>query len=156
MPLSKVYLGGALSNPEVVRLTKLLMRAGYTVFSDWYSPGPDADVNWRTYEKDLGYSYRESLTRPSAQHIFNFDRKHIDASDVFVAVYPCGKSAHMELGYAVGSGKRGVVYMPKEPDRYDLMLAFADSIVYGDAELLSALAGEDGPWDIKEAPYAER
>jgi hypothetical protein len=64
-------------------------------------------------------------------------------------VMPCGKSAHLELGYAAGTGKRTIVYMPEEPERYDVMLAFADDIVYGDDELVKSLAGQDGDWVIQ-------
>lgn len=138
--MSNIYVAGALKNPEIVRITKLLMDAGHEAFSEWYCPGPDADVLWRDYELALGYDYRQALKRPSAQTIFEFDRRHIDASDTFLMVYPCGKSAHMELGYAVGRGKRGIVYMPEQPDRWDVMMAYADAIVYNDKELLEALS----------------
>jgi hypothetical protein len=146
--VTKVYIGGSLSNPEIIRITKLIQEE-YDAFSSWVTPGPDADEHWRDYEKELGYSYREALRRPAAQNIFEFDKKHIDAADVFVMVMPCGKSAHLELGYAAGTGKRTIVYMPEEPERYDVMLAFADDIVYGDDELVKSLAGQDGDWVIQ-------
>ena len=56
-------------------------------------------------------------------------------------VLPCGKSAHLELGYAVGKGKRTVIFMPEEPERWDVMYNFADQIVYGDKELVALLNG---------------
>ena len=144
----KIYIGGALANPDVVRLTKMLLDEKYDTFSEWFTPGPDADVLWRDYELALGYDYREALNRPAAQQIFSFDKRHIDASDVFVMLMPCGKSAHLELGYAVGTGKRTIIYMPEQPDRWDVMVTAADAIVYTDDELLLALEGEEGPWTI--------
>lgn len=144
-----IYVGGALANPEIVRITKLLMDNGFDAFSEWYTPGKDADVLWRDYELSLGFDYREALNRPAAQQVFNFDKRNIDASDTFVMVMPCGKSAHLELGYAVGTGKRTLVYMPEQPDRWDVMLAAVDCIVYGDSELLDALLGHEGKWAIQ-------
>lgn len=147
--MRKVYIGGSLANPEIIRITKVVQEAGHDPFSSWFTPGPEADEHWRDYEKALGYSYREALRRPAAQNIFHFDKRHIDASDIFVMVMPCGKSAHLELGYAVGQGLKTIVYMPEEPERFDVMMAFADSIVYGDEELIKALADERGEWDIQ-------
>lgn len=136
----KIYIGGALANPEIVRLTKVLLSEGHDAFSEWYTPGPEADVLWRDYELSLGYDYREALKRPAAQNVFQFDKKHIDESDIFVMVLPCGKSAHLELGYALGRGKKGIIYMPEQPDRWDVMYGFAHRIVYNDTELLEEIS----------------
>ena len=136
----KVYIGGALANPEIVRLTKLLLDAGYDAFSEWYTPGKEADVLWRDYEQALGIDYRQALLRPSAQNTFRFDKNNIDDSDVLVMLLPCGKSAHLELGYAIGTGKRGIIYMPEQPDRWDVMYNFAECVVYNDKELLNVLS----------------
>lgn len=137
----KVYIGGALANPEIVRLTRALLDAGYDAFSEWYTPGKEADVLWRDYELALGFDYRTALQRPSAQNTFNFDRRNIEDSDVFVMLLPCGKSAHLELGYAAGRGIDTVIYMPEQPERWDVMYNFAGAIVYNDDELLKALKG---------------
>lgn len=134
----QVYIGGALANAEIVRITALLQKVpGVVPFSEWYTPGAEADVKWRDYELALGHDYRTALRRPAAQNTFAFDKRHIDASEVFVMVLPCGKSAHMELGYAIGKGKKGIIYMPSEPDRWDVMYGFADAVVMTDDELIS-------------------
>lgn len=137
----KVYIGGALANPEIVRLTRTLLENGYNAFSEWYTPGKEADVLWRDYELALGFDYRTALARPSAQNTFRFDRDNIESSDVFVMLLPCGKSAHLELGYAAGRGIDTIIYMPEQPDRWDVMYNFAGAIVYNDTELLDALKG---------------
>lgn len=134
-----VYIGGALANPEIVRITALLKDNSISAFSEWYTPGAEADVKWRDYEIALGYDYRTALKRPAAVNTFTFDKRHIDECDTFLMVLPCGKSAHMELGYAIGKGKRGIIYMPNEPERWDVMYGFADRIVMTDKELLEAL-----------------
>lgn len=138
---AKVYIGGALANPEIVRLTRTLLENGYDAFSEWYTPGKEADVLWRDYEIALGFDYRTALARPSAQNTFRFDRTNIEDSDVFIMLLPCGKSAHLELGYAAGRGIDTIIYMPEQPERWDVMYNFAGAIVYNDDELLKALKG---------------
>lgn len=135
----KIYLAGGLVNPEIVVCTKLLQEAGHIPFSEWYTPGPEADVRWRDYELSIGFSYREALKRPSAQNTFNFDKRHIDDSDVMLMILPCGKSAHLELGYMIGTGKPAHILMPEEPERWDVMYNFATAVHYNIQEFIDAL-----------------
>ena len=128
--MQKIYIAGALANPEIVSVTLKLRAMGHDPFSEWYTPGPEADVRWRDYEMELGVSYRDALKRPSAQNTYLFDKKHIDQSDCMLMVLPCGKSAHLELGYMIGSGKPGFILMPGEPERWDVMYNFATAIFY--------------------------
>lgn len=135
----KIYIGGSLANPMIVQVTKELQDAGIYAFSEWYTPGPEADVLWRDYERTLGYSYKEALKRPAAVNTFNFDKRNIDECNVFLMVLPCGKSAHMELGYAIGKGKRGFILMPEEPERWDVMYGFAEAVISTTKELVDAI-----------------
>lgn len=110
-----------------------------TVFDDWFSGGPEADDCWRTYEKDRGHGIAEAVKGPAAQNIFQYDRRHILESDAYVLVLPAGRSGHLELGFAVGSGKRGYILMDEDPDRYDVMYAFADQVFYNREALYNEL-----------------
>lgn len=148
--MTSVYIGGALKNPEIVRITKLLQDNGFDPFSEWYTPGPEADVLWRDYERALGYNYREALQRPAARNTFGFDQRYITRMDAFLMVLPCGKSAHLELGYAIGRGKFGIIYMPEDPDRWDVMYLFAHAVVTSDDELIACLQGRQGPWTMHD------
>lgn len=62
------------------------------------------------------------------QKAFEEDKKMIDWSDAVVMLHPCGKSSHLEAGYAVGSGKK--LYMVGEflKGEFDVMYGFADGI----------------------------
>lgn len=123
----KVYLIGSLRNPEIPKIAaKLREMTGYDVFDDWHAAGPEADDYWRDYEKARGHNLAEALRGHAAQHVFGFDKKHLDSSDAVVLAWPAGKSAHLELGYAVGKGKHGFVLIDGEPERFDVMLNFAD------------------------------
>jgi nucleoside 2-deoxyribosyltransferase len=60
-----------------------------------------------------------------AQHIFLFDKHYLDQSDVGVLLAPAGKSAYLELGYLTGQGKPTFIVQEKDPERWDVMAAFA-------------------------------
>ena len=54
-------------------------------------------------------------------------------------VYPAGRSGHLELGYAIGKGKRGYVVLDEEPQKWDVMLNFADGTFMSVEELVECL-----------------
>ena len=134
-----IYLIGSLRNPKIPELANTLRYRGFDVFDDWYGAGPEADDHWRALQKHHGRSYQQALKGPAAQHVFRFDKLHIDKSDTVVLVMPAGKSGHLEFGYAIGTGKRGFVYFDAEPERWDVMYCFANDVVFGEEELLKCL-----------------
>lgn len=136
---TRVYVIGALKNPDVVCLANELESGGYDVFADWYSPGPEADQFWCDYEKARGHTYAQALDGPHAWNIFDFDKKWLNWCDVAVLVLPAGKSGHIELGYCIGAGKRGFILMDGEPERWDVMYRFAEKVCMTTEELLDAL-----------------
>ena len=128
----KVYLIGSLRNPEIPKLADYLrdkMETGTEVFDDWYAAGPEADDKWMEYEKNRGHSFVQALDGHAATHVYEFDKTHLDSCDVAVMVMPAGKSAHLELGYCAGKGKRTIILMNGEPERFDVMYKFADHVV---------------------------
>lgn len=94
------------------------MLPSWEIFDDWYSPGPEADDFWKTYEQGRGRSYSEALKGYAARHIFEFDKHHIDSADAGILVCPAGKSGHLELGYMIGQGKPGYILL--NPDERKL------------------------------------
>lgn len=123
-----VYIAGSLRNPAIVEVHKAIEAKGnWEVFSDWKAAHPDGDDAWRDYEQALGYTYIEALQRPAARNIFEFDKRWIDRSQAMVLVLPAGKSGHLELGYAIGKGKKGYILLEEEdPERFDVMYSFAN------------------------------
>lgn len=126
--MSVIYLIGSLRNPEVPKLAALMRARGHDVFDDWYAAGPEADDYWRTYEKERGHTYKEALEGYAANHVWDYDCTHLDRCDTAVLQLPAGKSGHLELGYAIGKGKRGFILLDKDYDRWDVMYRFGDVI----------------------------
>ena len=56
-----------------------------------------------------------------------------------VLVLPAGKSAHIELGYCIGSGQRGYVLFDKKPTRWDVMYKFAAEVFFDLDAMIEAL-----------------
>lgn len=138
-----VYLMGSLQNPMIPAVADLLRNDGYDVFDDWFSGGPEVDECWQQYEKHRGRSYAEALAGYHAENAFNFDLYHIKRCDLAVMLMPCGRSAHLELGFFRGLGKPGIICLPEEPERYDLMYKFANAVVIGTDELMKEVRKYD-------------
>ena len=143
--MAKIYLIGSLKNENVTKFAAKVRDAGFEVFDDWFSPGPEADDHWQRYERERGRTYLEALKGHHARNVFDFDVQHIDASDCVVLVMPAGKSAHMELGYAAGTKKPCFVLFEGEPERYDIMYLFANDVFVDSDKLIERLVSEFGP-----------
>jgi hypothetical protein len=135
----KVYVIGSLRNPEIPKWAACIRNNGYEVFDDWFAAGPTADDAWKEYEQARGRNYRDAMKGYAARHVFEFDKKHIDGADIGVLILPAGKSGHAELGYMKGQGKKCIIVLNSEDERWDIMYNFFDHLVYDDKELLEAL-----------------
>lgn len=113
----RIYVASSWRNiyqPEVVRLCRA---AGHQTY-DFRNPGPDnngfrwseIDRDWQSWNFDR---YRERLNHPVAARGFKLDMDALRACDACLLVHPCGRSAHLELGWAAGAGKRTAVLWPQ-------------------------------------------
>jgi hypothetical protein len=73
---------------------------------------------------------------------FESDFGAMKEADVFVLVLPCGRSAHLELGWAVGAGKRTAILLD-DPCTPDLMYRMVDFVAPNVMDLLDWLGVED-------------
>jgi nucleoside 2-deoxyribosyltransferase len=137
--MRKIYLIGSLRNPSIPDIANHLRSQGHEVFDDWFAPGPQADDWWKMYEQTRGRKYKEALSGFAAQHIFEFDKYHIDRCDTGVLVLPAGRSGHLELGYMLGQGKDGFIILDPTVDRWDLMYQFATGVYDTMEELCESL-----------------
>lgn len=126
----QVYLIGSLRNKEIPNVAAKIREYGLTVFDQWYSAGPNADDHLRDHFVNQGMNHSQVLQTAAAKNIFEFDKKHILASDIVVLLMPAGKSGFLELGWALGQGKPGYILYDQDPERIDVMFQFADGIFY--------------------------
>jgi nucleoside 2-deoxyribosyltransferase len=144
LQMKTIYLIGSLRNQRIIEIAEALRRLGYDVFDEWIAVGPEADEYWQRYERARGRTYVEALSSYHAKHVFDFDKYHLDRADIVILVMPAGKSAHLELGYAIGRGKRGYILLEKDFDeqeniRFDIMYGFAHGVFYDLASLIADL-----------------
>lgn len=93
----------------------------------------DVDPDWQNWDVDR---YRQGLKHPTAQKGYEFDLRALIECDHTLLVLPCGRSAHLELGFAAGRMKKTAILYPSgvnvEPE---LMNKMADHILSGWEEL---------------------
>lgn len=87
-------------------------------------------------------TYLDMIEHPRAVEGFLSDFEAMQHADTFVLVLPCGKSAHLELGWAVGAGKRTAVLL-EDPVEPELMYRMADYLAPSLFDLLGWLGVED-------------
>jgi hypothetical protein len=120
-----IYLIGALKNKEIPKIAKSLRSKGFEVYDEWWCPGEFADLNWQEYSRFNELTYPQALNSWHAKQVFEIDKGHLDRCSSAILVLPAGRSGHLELGYILGSGKKGYILLDGEPDRFDLMYKFA-------------------------------
>lgn len=113
-----------------------LRSVGLEVFDDWYAAGPEADDYWKKYEQERGRSYQEALEGYAANHVFSFDKFHLDRLDAALLVLPAGKSGHLELGYVAGSSKPTYILLDEQDIRWDVMYLFATKVFRNEGEMI--------------------
>lgn len=133
-----IYLIGSLRNPEIPKIAQEIRKLGFEVFDDWFAAGPEADDKWRDYEKARDHTYREGLNGLAANHVYQFDKKYLDACDIAILYLPAGRSGHLELGYVIGKGKGGYIVLD-DPERWDVMYQFAHGVFHSFEELKKEL-----------------
>lgn len=153
--MKTIYIIGSLKNPEILSIHKELEALGLEPFSDWKCPGPDADDFLRDYYRERGLSYSEILDSYGVRHVFEFDRFHLSRCDAALMVMPAGKSGHLELGYCCGLGKPTFILMDQEPERVDVMHAFATKVFMNREEMNEYFTSRSKPTVVPTTPAVE-
>lgn len=88
------------------------------------------DPDWKNWN---GQQLIGALEHPIARVGFRADMAALQAADLVVLVAPCGRSAHLELGHAVGAKKPTAILLDDgEPE---LMYAMVDYLTTSTSEL---------------------
>ena len=130
----RIYVASSWRNEERHRATVLVLReAGYEVY-DFRNPSQgDTGFSWRQCAtpdqvKDPRAFRDEVLTHPIARAGFEKDMTALRNADATVLVLPCGRSAHLELGWATGAGQRTIVLLDDPMSEPELMYLMNSAI----------------------------
>jgi hypothetical protein len=137
-----IYVASSWRNEQQPSVVKALRDAGFDVY-DFKNPTADdkgfgwseIDPNWKSWTaRDQIACYRH----PAAVRGLKNDFDAMKAADIFVMVQPCGRSAALELGWAIGAGKKTFVLMVdgQEPE---LMIRLADHLCLSIEEIIEKL-----------------
>jgi hypothetical protein len=88
-------------------------------------------------------TYLDALEHPRAIEGFGLDMAAMNKADTFVLVLPCNRSAHLELGWAIGQGKRTAVLLSEDPVVPELMYKMVDYLAPSVFDLLGWLGVKD-------------
>lgn len=141
--MAKIYLASSWRNEQQPALVTTLRDAGHDVY-DFRNPPDgipngfrwsDIDPDWMNWTAD---QYRAALNTPLAEQGFNSDFTGMKWADTGVLLLPCGRSAHLELGWMAGAGKRTIV-VTRDGEEPELMAKLAGQVVGSWDELIEAL-----------------
>jgi hypothetical protein len=151
----KIYVASSWRN-EVLQQAAVsaLRREGHQVY-DFRNPSPgDVGFAWRQCApvgtdpeafrdamEDSEFFRDEVLSHPIAQAGFKKDMSALREADATVLVLPCGRSAHLELGYAVGAGQRTLVLLDDPMSEPELMYLMCSEICTTLDEVVVVLQG---------------
>lgn len=136
----RIYVASSWRNERQPEVVKALRSKGYDVY-DFRSPRPgnrgfhwsDIDPEWQLWGPRR---FREALQHPIAKEGFALDMEALTDADVVILVMPCGRSAHLEFGHAIGRGAHGAILLADgEPE-----------LMYGMADLLAPTLDEIIQW----------
>ena len=143
----RIYVASSWRNTFQQMAVHTLRAASFEVY-DFQNPPNKAGFGWEQAALPTGGAdcpqgvYLTALEHPRAIEGFNTDFDAMKWADTFVLVLPCGRSAHLELGWAVGAGKRTAVLLD-DPCTPELMYRMVDHLAVDLMDLLGWLGVRD-------------
>lgn len=151
-PAAYVYVASSWRNPLQPRVCAALRQSGVDHYDfrnppggsgfSWLDvdPAPDGDRSVRPKGEDLVpmWRYLQMLDHPVARAGFESDFAAMQRATAVALILPCGRSAHLELGWAVGAGKRTAVLL-EDPAEPELMYRMVDYLATSIADLMTWL-----------------
>lgn len=150
----KVYVASSWRNEQYPAVVEALREAGHEVY-DFRNPEPGNNgFRWQDLDPDherwTADTFRAALNHPIAQEGFAHDFNAMQWADACVMVMPCGRSAHLELGWFTGQGKLSIILL--ESGEPELMYLCADRLCLSVQEVIEELWGYEGVVPCAEAP----
>lgn len=132
--MKKIYVASSWRNKQLQQGVVMTLRsAGHQVYDFIHPPNKAAGFHWSQIHKDwqkwTPQAYRKALEHPLAVEGFASDKEALDWADTGILVMPCGRSAHLEIGYLSGQGKPCAV-LAVEPMEPELMVKLCSGGVH--------------------------
>lgn len=129
----KIYMASSWKNAGLVRTLSLVMQGiGHEVYdftdAEKHFAFDAADIERFAGKRDE-IDWLDFIDCPETLRAFQTDRAGINWADAVLMVLPCGRSAHMEAGYAVGRNKPLVIYGDLPKGEFEVMYEFANACI---------------------------
>ena len=151
----KIYLASSWKMKQAVSLMAVILKdAGHEVDSFCSDDGRKS-FDWDELteimeEEGIDISKLDAIEMMNhwrVREAFREDKKYIDWADVLIMIMPCGRSSHLEAGYAVGKGKKMYIIGGFEKGEFDVMYGFANGMYdYSDVDHLLGALELDNKW----------
>lgn len=132
----KIYIATSWKTAEGARALAELLRARGHEVDCFCDPSTGRYVfDYREVEAEADKITAPRMLRsPQAARACEEDYRMLDWCEAVILLLPCGNSAHMEAGYALGKGKHLYILGEFLPGKWDVM--------YGRAEMLFGITKE--------------
>jgi len=138
----KIYVASSWRNEDQPRVVNVLKEHGHDVY-DFRNPGGEPGFSWDSVDKNWECwdvaEFKKALNHPVAKAGYRRDMRALAEADVCLLVLPCGRSAHLEAGYAAWTKTQVLFIPPLVVGVPELMYNMCDEILY-DWPALSARA----------------
>lgn len=134
--MSNIYVASSWHNDYQPGLVSILCGLGHAVY-DFRNPPNGSGFHWSEVagegwlESGPG-DYLDYINHPRCDEGFASDFDALQWADTCILVLPCGRSAHLELGWAVGAGKRTAIVLNDKGFEPELMYKMVDAMFYND------------------------
>lgn len=114
----KIYVASSWRNPIQPKVVNQLKEHTQLQVYDFRtaSDGGARGFHWReidpNWEKWTVGQYKDALVHELAAKGYAADINNLDSAGATLLVLPCGKSSHLELGFAQGAKQKTAIYMP--------------------------------------------
>lgn len=142
----RIYVASSWRNKRQQEVVSALRGEGHEVY-DFKNPrmGEDgfhwSDIDPCWQEWTVGEYRRRLLTSREASYGFMSDMRAMQWAEACLLVMPCGRSAHLEMGWMAGAGKI-TGYLIEEKFEPELMTLMCDDIFVSLDECLATWRGK--------------
>lgn len=147
----KIYLASSWRNEKFDNVLIELQKCGHSVYNFKQPSIQDSGFSWSQIDENwknwTAEQYRTALVTRVAEHGFSNDFSAMQWADVCVLLLPCGRSAHLELGWMAGAGKATII-LTQDGQEPELMAKLATCICINLEEVIARLER----WQLTGSP----
>ncbi len=147
----KIYVATSWKNEHQPMVVEYLELLEHEVYDSRNPPNGDPGFHWsqvsdRPRDQWDPDHWQWVLRQPRAEEGFRNDMNALRGCDICLLVLPCGRSAHLELGWACAAGKHTAIMIPPGyPAEPDLMVKMTTGgLLFGMEEVRQWLDSLEG------------